>query len=732
MTNSRFERNDSSAAVTPVTSPSYFQDIIRSSNYAFEGEPAVEFHTQSPVSAAKEDDDVSLLTSVEEAKRRRAIRKEMIILKRGVGRMIPSSPVAAEAEQVSKIAQMLCNDGEKRFLNQQADMMETNEPELLPERDSPTSSASSVIGNTNRADSFPDAVSSTVASSIAEESFEASANPDHLAELPSGTDPESRRQRRLIRNRLSAALHRQRKRETLDSQKQIIESKDALIEKLKCQASEFQSKCKSLESAMNTLVKYYGKDEIHRVLQMSSQDFAATVSPLPKLASIASDSESSSVSSEEHAVTPSTSPGGSPLHSFSDENIVLPRATLQQAKKRRRNGVLPIVSSLALCAVIGCTMLPPPAFQGLLFRTSNAPDLPIHSRRLLEEEETSSIYSIDKWSEMDLERLVNSRRKNQQVQSSWVISPIETRPNMWSFYEGTPWTVKRSTQLFDFRAVSHASERSTAAVPFALFRPLRREMITRNNLSKSSSVQSIIHAGTPTRTYLRGAIPASMMGPDDDLLNNSNLNIEALPGKVNDRLIRVDEQDSIGSSFLFCPSAHASFSPGFLELAGLSPTNGNSNEKPAVGSRWWDWNPSESYGASALKSEYFEGNDIDLAEDTIDSLLDESHGLLLDTNNKNLNEEESKALVPTLYNKKRGENAFSFSSIGGKAVVNSVTVVQGDDPYMSILFPATAISGDFSVGENQPWIEIGCQVLSARIVDGVNFVGDNLREQSTS
>ena len=88
--------------------------------------------------------------------------------------------------------------------------------------------------------------------------------------------------------------------------------------------------------------------------------------------------------------------------------------------------------------------------------------------------------------------------------------------------------------------------------------------------------------------------------------------------------------------------------------------------------------------------------------------------------------------MPTLYNKKRGENAFSFSSIGGKAVVNSVTVVQGDDPYMSILFPATAISGDFSVGENQPWIEIGCQVLSARIVDGVNFVGDNLREQSTS
>ena len=32
-------------------------------------------------------------------------------------------------------------------------------------------------------------------------------------ELPSGSDAESKRQRRLIRNRLSAALHRERKRE---------------------------------------------------------------------------------------------------------------------------------------------------------------------------------------------------------------------------------------------------------------------------------------------------------------------------------------------------------------------------------------------------------------------------------------------------------------------------------------------------------------------------------------
>jgi hypothetical protein len=55
---------------------------------------------------------------------------------------------------------------------------------------------------------------------------------EHLADLPAGTDPESRRQRRLIRNRLSAALHRKRKRDTIDNQQKVIDEKDDEIARL--------------------------------------------------------------------------------------------------------------------------------------------------------------------------------------------------------------------------------------------------------------------------------------------------------------------------------------------------------------------------------------------------------------------------------------------------------------------------------------------------------------------
>jgi len=51
----------------------------------------------------------------------------------------------------------------------------------------------------------------------------------HGVELPTGSDPESRRQRRLIRNRLSAQLHRERKREAMDSLQKEIQDRDDKI-----------------------------------------------------------------------------------------------------------------------------------------------------------------------------------------------------------------------------------------------------------------------------------------------------------------------------------------------------------------------------------------------------------------------------------------------------------------------------------------------------------------------
>jgi curved DNA-binding protein CbpA len=55
------------------------------------------------------------------------------------------------------------------------------------------------------------------------------------ADLPIGTDAESRRQRRLIRNRLSAQLHRERKREAMEALQNDIEIRENKITSLEKQ-----------------------------------------------------------------------------------------------------------------------------------------------------------------------------------------------------------------------------------------------------------------------------------------------------------------------------------------------------------------------------------------------------------------------------------------------------------------------------------------------------------------
>ncbi len=248
----------------------------------------------SPVGCHISDSNSSPI-SRDEARRRRAVRKEMLILKRTQGgRILPAASSAdVEFEQVSKIAQLLLADGEKK-MNQESDMNNSEPPfvvsvgstlgeqvsnldtceEPLSPLHSKDDNLLSVAVNTQVFQDCKGSVSSKSQMQCRNESLVragskgAATSPpqvvpkrdlspanhsaydprlkdesgdaakiisDHLAELPSGTDPESRRQRRLIRNRLSAALHRQRKRETLDTQKQIIESKDATIAKLKSQ-----------------------------------------------------------------------------------------------------------------------------------------------------------------------------------------------------------------------------------------------------------------------------------------------------------------------------------------------------------------------------------------------------------------------------------------------------------------------------------------------------------------
>mmetsp|Transcript_42476 Transcript_42476/g.99719 ORF Transcript_42476/g.99719 Transcript_42476/m.99719 type:complete len:99 (+) Transcript_42476:61-357(+) len=59
----------------------------------------------------------------------------------------------------------------------------------------------------------------------------------------------------------------------------------------------------------------------------------------------------------------------------------------------------------------------------------------------------------------------------------------------------------------------------------------------------------------------------------------------------------------------------------------------------------------------------------------------------------------------------------------------SKMILGGDDPYLSILVPASSLSGtnigDLGYMYDNGWLEIGCTVTSMKILGGVDFVYDS-------
>jgi len=106
--------------------------------------------------------------------------------------------------------------------------------------------------------------------------------------LPDGDDVESRRQRRLIRNRMSAQLHRERKREAMDMLKREIEERDDKIDKLKQQLEQALYHSSTLESSLNVIKDYFGTSTIDNILQQT-----VPLSP-PHIVNNTSDSSSAS------------------------------------------------------------------------------------------------------------------------------------------------------------------------------------------------------------------------------------------------------------------------------------------------------------------------------------------------------------------------------------------------------------------------------------------------------
>mmetsp|Transcript_37581 Transcript_37581/g.55344 ORF Transcript_37581/g.55344 Transcript_37581/m.55344 type:complete len:815 (-) Transcript_37581:1311-3755(-) len=238
---------------------------------------------------------------------------------------------------------------------------------------------------------------------------------DHLASLPEGTDPESRRQRRLIRNRLSAALHRKRKRETLDHQQKTIEEKEATIELLREQLKEVTSKCTSLESDLEKVKHYYGVSDICRILQNSRQTSSQYVpnSP-PHMVNLSGGSSSSdqSTCSEDGdtcvSTPPCSPPPCSPPHDSHDINRK--SSSSMKIKRKRTVGMLPVLATVAMCGLFGCVIVPdnvlnsPSAVGPYSHSSSSVVVAPREERRRLQQ-----------WSEMDWDEELDPKKSWQNT-----------------------------------------------------------------------------------------------------------------------------------------------------------------------------------------------------------------------------------------------------------------------------------------------------------------------------
>jgi hypothetical protein len=528
--------------------------------------------------------------------------------------------------------------------------------------------------------------------------------------------------------------------------------------------SQVSANYKALKSDFDAVVDQYGYKEIKSILAQASVD-----SP-PHLVNISGSDHSVGSSEDERTLASNTahSPRSSPIHTPSsmEEDEISQEHQFQQhpvahehtpavaphnsriGKKKRTVKVLPAMATMAMCAVLGCVVLPPSVFKaldpdGTGLQAANviiSSDAGSDARRRLDEAVSPhEMSAMAKWSEMSVSKLMNepirasrsdeSRPSSSQSRSSFVISPIESSPNLWRVdaTSNAPWTVDRSITLFDFRTILAKQSavpvmKSSPVVPFRFSSSLAREMSPKTVANKRALLRK--DALRNLRGSRKSATEAKSLEEDQTFVSQT----------VSDTS---DEQDTslgilrdsafgggsskFGPNFMFCPSAFASVTPGFLQLAGLSE---DAEEKGGEAYNWAKGSDMQHSAVSDLhKSKEDTKSDMIVDFDDDDYVDDDMF--------EDAKEEEmDKALVPK-YDFVKPAASFPFAPRGGGSVPLIKNVFTGNDPYMSILVPASTLSTDLAFLESlggeggEPWVELGCQVLSAKLVDGVHFVGDS-------
>eukprot|EP00816_Leptocylindrus_hargravesii_P001153 CAMPEP_0196816980 /NCGR_PEP_ID=MMETSP1362-20130617/57944_1 /TAXON_ID=163516 /ORGANISM="Leptocylindrus danicus, Strain CCMP1856" /LENGTH=751 /DNA_ID=CAMNT_0042194483 /DNA_START=392 /DNA_END=2647 /DNA_ORIENTATION=- len=452
-------------------------------------------------------------------------------------------------------------------------------------------------------------------------------------DLPSGSDAESKRQRRLIRNRLSAALHRERKREVIDTLQRQVTDRDAEIQQMRAKLTTLSSQNAQLAKEMKLLTSHFGASMIADVLA------GRNVVPVPPNTTT---TPPGMVSSSDHSTTSMSSSSTGVLHSDSDassvnsdadaehSNTLTTKANSSKKRKTRTPTGMLVMTTLAMCSMLA--LVSPPSSSSTSTSSSIA-KVSVSSgstnsggsRRRLMDYTTSTTEESSSSS---------SNANDDHHHQDYLLSPIEVHPHLWNMDSEGPWTTKRAHSLFDLTTTGT------------------------NNLDSKALMTPPV---TPNPAFVGAAA------------------------------------DSASSSFMFCPDAYSNLSPGFLNLSNL---NANQVQEWHAGS---DANlAAEGVGINAHNAFVSPSN---VSVPSPSPSLFRSHRMFHNNNMPTMTASESVLSAPTA---NEGNN-------------NSNTPA----PFMKMLVPASAFRGSGVSGDDksmEPWIEIGCEVKTARVVDGVDFI----------
>jgi len=524
--------------------------------------------------------------------------------------------------------------------------------------------------------------------------------------LPEGDDPESRRQRRLIRNRMSAQLHRERKREAMDTLQRLINERDAHIRTLEEQLQNTRKNQDALEKALGVIQNHFGKSVIQNVLLQQNATKVPPSSP-PHLVN-GSDMSSCVSDEDENSFSVITSPVPS-SSSFPEENkesaamkTPIPQLSIPSNTDKKLDGKIRVASKkrkaspwnvalmapLCVCAFMACFIssnhqtAPLTAVPVEPSHTHTADNTKYDMRRRLLSATSSST------GESLLDQILSENEQDEQESSTtsqdWIFSPLERYPASWKVNSAselkypTPWAYEESELLFDFRSKINESL------------PMENNLKKHINTSHSSK----------TKTQLRGSFvrKEKVKVLKEESKKNYTTSFPSLKTPLlslknafsNNSQDTVNADDpSLPNNFLFCPNAHAKLSSDFLQL-----TKHDTSPSADV-----DISSSDDYQEPSNKDS---SNESDLHEE-IESDI------------------QSRALVPS-FDLANSENK---SELHTKAIYKA-SLTDDAHSYMSILLPVSAISGGVThPSRTEPWIELGCQVLSAKIVHGVTFMDGN-------